>query len=94
MTNDEKIIYVVVAETVQHPLTTTIIGNHLVRLDTTRTIVQIPGRLAAQAHTVRIYVWSKKLLRLRKVKDGTKSNATSDTRCTRKFHRKPALEKR
>jgi hypothetical protein len=54
MTGEEKIIYVVVAETVQHPLTSTIIGNRLVRLDTTRTIVQIPGRLAAQAcHAVR-----------------------------------------
>ena len=56
----EKIIYVVVAETVQHPLTSTIIGNHLVRLsgvpcgNKTRDIVQISGRLAAQAcHAVR-----------------------------------------
>src|SRR5271166_1618101 len=57
---DEKIIYVVVAETVQHPLTSTIIGNRLVRLsgipfgNKTRDIVQIPGRMAAQAcHAVR-----------------------------------------
>ena len=46
---EEKIIYVVVAETVQHPLTRTIMDKRLVRLDTTRDIVQIPGRLAAQA---------------------------------------------
>src|SRR5271157_2128212 len=46
---DKKIIYVVVAETVQHPLTRTIIGDHLARLDNTRTIVQVPGRLGAQA---------------------------------------------
>src|SRR5271166_4170549 len=52
---DEKIIYVVVAETVQHPLTSTIIGNRLVRLsgvpfgNKTHDIVQIPGRMAAQA---------------------------------------------
>ena len=58
--SDEKIIYVVVAETVQHPLTSTIIGNRLVRLsgipfgNKTRDIVQIPGRMAAQAcHAVR-----------------------------------------
>src|SRR5271166_1048064 len=57
---DEKIIYVVVAETVQHPLTSTIIGNRLVRLsgvpfgNKTHDIVQIPGRMAAQAcHAVR-----------------------------------------
>jgi len=60
MAGEEKIIYVVVAETVQHPTTTTIIGQHLVRLSgvpcgsKTRDIVQIPGRLAAQAcHAVR-----------------------------------------
>src|SRR5271154_6826925 len=60
MACEEKIIYVVVAETVQHPTTTTIIGQHLVRLSgvpcgsKTRDIVQIPGRLAAQAcHAVR-----------------------------------------
>jgi hypothetical protein len=57
---EEKIIYVVVAETVQHPTTTTIVGQRLVRLSgvpcgsKTRDIVQIPGRLAAQAcHAVR-----------------------------------------
>lgn len=51
---DEKIIYVVVAETVQHPLTRVIGGDRLVRLENTRTIVQVPGRLAAQAcHAVR-----------------------------------------
>jgi hypothetical protein len=54
-TTEEKIIYVVVAETVQHPLVRTIsLPYRLVRLDETRTIVQIPGRLAAQAcHAVR-----------------------------------------
>jgi peptidyl-tRNA hydrolase len=52
--NDEKIIYCIVAETVQHPLTSTIIGNRLVRLDSTQDIVQTPGRLAAQAcHAIR-----------------------------------------
>ena len=57
---DEKIIYVVVAETVQHPTVTTIMDKRLVRLsgvpfgDKTHDIVQIPGRMAAQAcHAVR-----------------------------------------
>ncbi len=56
---DEKIIYCVVAETVQHPLgvesySTDFQGHTfrrtaLARIEETRTIVQVPGRLAAQA---------------------------------------------
>ena len=51
---DEKIIYVVVAETVQHPLVPTGKGEKSLRTPETQTIVQVPGRLAAQAcHAVR-----------------------------------------
>lgn len=56
---DEKIIYCVVAETVQHPLGVedysfvfqgrTMLRTALARIEETRTIVQVPGRLAAQA---------------------------------------------
>ncbi len=56
---DEKIIYCVVAETVQHPLGTedysfvfqgrTMLRTAPARIEETRTIVQVPGRLAAQA---------------------------------------------
>jgi hypothetical protein len=59
---DEKIIYCVVAETVQHPLSVeeysialppepypVLLRTALVRIEETRTIVQVPGRLAAQA---------------------------------------------
>ncbi len=64
---EQKIVYCVVAETVQHPLkfsgvTNSVYGgvhiidaNHILRTRTaeTRTIVQVPGRLAAQvAHVV------------------------------------------
>jgi len=54
MTGEEKIIYVVVANTVQHPLVSCGRGEKSLRTPATRTIEQIAGRQIAQAcHAVR-----------------------------------------